>query len=247
MIGRCEIYGRSADLDRRTVRKLIQARSQNKTSSKADMADAFMKHGLSENDCVTEATLQIVAGADAVATVLRCTMLLLISNPGAYRKLQEEVDAEVRRSCEVGSVVKSADAAALPYLQAVIKEGTRTFPPATDFATKQVPPEGDVIEIEGQSVTLPGGARVTNAAWSMMHRKDIFGDDAEAFRPERWLEAEGNKLTRMNKTVDLIFGYGKYQCLGMSLATIEINKALFEVSRLTLRVSLVIEADAENS
>lgn len=194
------------------------------------MADAFMKNGLSENDCVTEATLQIVAGADAVATILRCTMLMLISNPAAYRKLQEEVDGEVQRKCEVGRLVKSADAAQLPYLQAVIKEGTRAFPPATDFATKQIPPEGDVVEIEGQSIALPGGARVTNAAWSMMHRKDIFGEDAEAFRPERWLEASGDRLTRMNKTVDLIFGYGKYQCLGMSLARIEINKAMFEVS-----------------
>ena len=65
--------------------------------------------------------------------------------------------------------------------------------------------------------------------WGLMHRKDVFGQDADLFRPERWLETSGEQLSRMVKVIDLSWGYGKYQCLGMNLARSEIQKVLFEV------------------
>jgi cytochrome P450 len=49
------------------------------------------------------------------------------------------------------------------------------------------------------------------------------------FRPERWLEASGDQLQRMDKTVDLVFGYGRYQCLGKNIAMIEMRKTFTEV------------------
>ena len=59
---------------------------------------------------------------------------------------------------------------------------------------------------------------------SFLHSKQIFGDDAEVFRPERWLEAEPEQLGRMNSVDDLIFHSEKYQCLGKSVALMEYNK-----------------------
>jgi hypothetical protein len=51
------------------------------------------------------------------------------------------------------------------------------------------------------------------------------------FRPERWLEvADAEKLREMEGTVDLVFGFGKYQCLGRNIAFLELNKAFVEVS-----------------
>jgi cytochrome P450 len=35
----------------------------------------------------------------------------------------------------------------------------------------------------------------------------------------------------MEKTVKLVFGYGKYQCLGQNIAWIELNKIFFELIR----------------
>lgn len=42
----------------------------------------------------------------------------------------------------------------------------------------------------------------------MHHSREIFGDDAKAFRPERWFEEDKEKLARMVKTSDLIFSHG---------------------------------------
>jgi hypothetical protein len=48
--------------------------------------------------------------------------------------------------------------------------------------------------------------------------------------PERWLlEKDEKKMSEMNRTHELIFGYGKYQCLGKPIALMEISKVVFEV------------------
>ncbi|KAF7517593.1 hypothetical protein G7054_g13751 [Neopestalotiopsis clavispora] len=71
-----------------------------------------------------------------------------------------------------------------------------------------------------------------------MHRdKSLYGEDVDVFRPERWLEssegaADKERLRAMRRTNDLMFGHGKYTCLGKPVAMIEIHKTVFEVSRL---------------
>jgi cytochrome P450 len=65
-----------------------------------------------------------------------------------------------------------------------------------------------------------------------MHQSErVYGKDAKAFRPERWLESDPAKLSVMVRTNNLIFGHGKFQCLGKAVTEIEIGKVMFEVSR----------------
>jgi len=60
----------------------------------------------------------------------------------------------------------------------------------------------------------------------------IFGHDAHISRPERWLEAEGEQLSKMNSAVDSVFNSGKWQCAGRGIALIELNKVSVEMSYL---------------
>jgi cytochrome P450 len=84
--------------------------------------------------------------------------------------------------------------------------------------------------VDGKPVFLPGGTNISYAVWPLHLDKRVYGEDAEEFRPERWLlEKDEAKLAVMHRTHDLIFGYGKYQCLGRPVALMEINKAIFEV------------------
>jgi cytochrome P450 len=71
-----------------------------------------------------------------------------------------------------------------------------------------------------------------------MHRNNraLYGEDCGAFRPERWLidtdnEDAKERLSRMTKTNDMIFGYGRWLCLGRNIALIEIHKCIFELLR----------------
>lgn len=71
-----------------------------------------------------------------------------------------------------------------------------------------------------------------------MHRNNraLYGEDASVFRPERWLdhnstEAGKERLAKMIKTNDMIFGYGRWVCLGRNIALIEVHKCVFELLR----------------
>ncbi|KAK0714685.1 hypothetical protein B0H67DRAFT_442183, partial [Lasiosphaeris hirsuta] len=63
---------------------------------------------------------------------------------------------------------------------------------------------------------------------AIMLRKDLFKEDADVFRPERWIEAEpgSEKFRYMATVVDLAFGSGKFQCLGRSIGLMEMNKVI---------------------
>ncbi len=155
-------------------------------------------------------------------------MLELCANPEILRKLREEIaSANI-----VGDVITDSEAKVLPYLQAVIKEGFRIFPPIAGLMSKEVPPQGDTWN----GVFIPGGTRVGYSIWAITRRQDVWGEDALKFRPERWLNISSDKLKEMESTLDLIFSYGRWLCLGKSIALIELNKVFVEVRfRVTLR------------
>jgi Cytochrome P450 len=67
--------------------------------------------------------------------------------------------------------------------------------------------------------------------WAIMRNGEVFGAHPEYFRPERWLNASKESYSRMERTVDLIFGYGRYRCLGAPVAWLEFNKVFVEILR----------------
>lgn len=218
-----------------TGRQIIDARLAKTTQGRSDMMASFMRHGLTRDDLLTESLLQIVAGSDTTASALRAIMLYVVTHPRVYKKLQQEVDSAYMKDGldSTMGVVSDKLTKNLRYLQAVVREGLRMHPPITDPVPKKVPQGGDTIEIDGQSIFLPGGTDITYSVWSVHHDKATFGEDADCFRPERWLlneDSDQEHLNFMRRTTELIFGYGKYQCLGKPIAWMEINKALFEVS-----------------
>ncbi|KAK4868191.1 hypothetical protein LT330_007389 [Penicillium expansum] len=214
--------------------RLVDERAANPTDERSDMLASFMRHGLAGDELRTEALEQLLAGSETTASAIRGTFLHIITNPRVYSKLQREVDDAVRLghapSMNEG-LITAAKARNLPYLQAVIREGLRVWPPVANIFARDVPRGGDTVVVDGESVFLPGGICIGYSACAMHMSEQIYGKDAEAFRPERWLESDPAKLAVMVRTNDLTFGHGKFQCLGKAVAQIEIGKTVFEVSR----------------
>ncbi|RYP00465.1 hypothetical protein DL766_004697 [Monosporascus sp. MC13-8B] len=212
----------------RNARSIIETRLKRETSDRSDMLASFVRHGLNAEELLSETVLQIIAGSDTTASALRGIMLYLLSHPRVYLKLQTEIDAAVRKGYP--GIIPDSEVRKLRYLQAVIKEGLRIHPPITDSVPKRVPDGGDTVVVDGKPIFLPGGTNISYAAWPLHLSKSIFGEDAEEFRPERWLlEKDEKRMSEMNRTHELIFGYGKYQCLGKPVALIEIGKVIFEL------------------
>ncbi|KAK3389959.1 cytochrome P450 [Podospora didyma] len=206
--------------------KLVDARLSPNGHPGRDIVQSWINHGLPRDQIIQDILLQVMAGSDTTATALRMTLLFLINSPQALRCLREEIDTRFQ-SGAISSPITNAEALAMPYLQAVIREGTRLFPPATGLAEKVVPKGGDTLH----GFYVPKGTQVGQNMWGILRLKNIFGEDADVFRPERWLEADEEQLKAMQNTWALVFGSGKYECLGKTLALMQLNKFFVELLR----------------
>ncbi|PQE05318.1 cytochrome p450 protein [Rutstroemia sp. NJR-2017a BVV2] len=197
-------------------------------NQKADMLGHFISHNLSQKEAESEAHLQILAGSESTSTAFNMTMLYIVTNPRVYKALQAEIDTAVASGrISPDSVIKDSEARQLPYLQAVIWEGLRMCPPLFGLMSKIAPPGGDTFK----GVFFPAGTEVVASPSSVTHRKDLIGEDAHLFRPERWLEADEATHARYMSTVDLVFGSGRFGCLGKNIGMLELNKVFVELLR----------------
>ncbi|KAL6874463.1 cytochrome P450 [Trichoderma longibrachiatum] len=186
-----------------------------------DMLASFIRHGLTQTESESEILLQIAAGSDTTASAIRSTMLQVCLDRDILHHLRREIaSADI-----AGDIITDTEAKKLPYLQAVIKEGLRIFPPIAGLMSNEVPPHGDTWN----GVFIPGGTRVGYSIWATTRREDIWGADALKFRPERWLNNPPDKAKELESTLDLIFSYGRWLCLGRRIALIELNKVFVEV------------------
>ena len=148
----------------------------------------------------------------------------IFTNPRILSKLRAEI-ADARPT----SPIRDVEARNMPYLQAVLKETLRICPPITGIILKDVPPEGDVWN----GKPIPPGTVIGFSVMGVSMNKAIWGEDAAAFRPERFLEGSANELRQRDAIADTAFGFGRWRCLGRNIALIEMNKAVTEV-RLSL-------------
>lgn len=216
------------------ARDRVQERFGKKAVVREDMLGSFIKRGLTQDELESETLTQITAGSDSTAAALRITLHFISTSPPVLTRLLAEVRNAINSGKVSRPVIKDAEARQLPYLQACIKDGLRIYPPVTGLMAKMVPEGGAMIDVDGEEKFAPTGTQIGWNSWGMMHDKRIFGEDADVYRPERWLPKDGgskelNRIVRMTETVSLCFGTGRFGCLGRGVATMELNKAVIEV------------------
>ncbi|KAH8684611.1 putative cytochrome P450 alkane hydroxylase [Tricladium varicosporioides] len=130
----------------------------------------------------------LLAGRDTTASLLSHTFHVLARRPDIWNKLRAEVE-------ELGG--KTPDYETLrdmKYLKYVLNESLRLYPVVPSnarFANRDtILPVGGGPD--GKSpIMIPKGAIAAYSVFSMHRRTDIYGPDAETFRPERWAPEEG--------------------------------------------------------
>ncbi|KZV89537.1 cytochrome P450 [Exidia glandulosa HHB12029] len=137
-------------------------------------------------------------------------MLAMILNQGAQRKAQEELDSIVGQN----RVPTFADIEKLPYLTAIIKEVLRWRPPLP-LGIPHRTEEGDTYE----GFDIPPGTVCIPNVWEINHDVEVWGEDADAFRPERHLD-NGTVVRVFDGHDDnhMSFGLGKRICVGRHFA-----------------------------
>lgn len=168
-------------------------------------------------------TLLIQAGADTTGTALGCILRFLILHPSALARARGEI-ASAEMAGHLSTPIQYEETRKhLPFFAACIKEGLRLNPPAPNLFSRVVPKGGKVID--GHYV--PAGMEVTCHAYTLQRDKAFYGEDADEFVPERWMESEKRNFEL--EAAQFTFGMGPRVCIGRDVAMMEMYKLLPEV------------------
>jgi cytochrome P450 len=160
----------------------------------------------------------IAAGHDTTSAGIAWTVHAVHTHP----EVRDRARAEVR-SVVGDDPLTVEHLAALPYLDAVVSESLRLWPPGPFSARKAI----DAFDYGGR--TIPAGRLVVYSAYETHRDPDVWPDPLH-FDPDRWIP--GSPTHHEPGPYDFVpFGGGYRRCIGFALATQEIKATLVEVLR----------------
>lgn len=168
---------------------------------------------LGREELTAEALTQLIAGSDTTSNSSCALLNYLCRNPRVFAKLQAEIDEAIPDNMCVPSHDMVKD---LPYLNNVLNETLRHHSTSGIGLPRQIPPGSPGVTILGHF--FPAGTVLSVPTYTMHHSKDIWGPDAEEFRPERWED-----LTQRQKTAFIPFSHGPRACVGRNVAEMEMK------------------------
>ena len=167
-------------------------------------------------------------GHDTTAILISNVFFALARHPAAYSRLRNEVlglgpglDGD---GADAGAAITAEVLKRLSYLQAVINETLRLYPPVTSMSRAAL---RDVQLPTGSGpagtapVFLPRGSVVQIGYKALHRRQDLWGADADAFKPERWLAGEATKRLAPAPWTFVPFSGGPRTCPGQQRALVE--------------------------
>ncbi|KAJ5787144.1 Cytochrome P450 E-class CYP52 [Penicillium paradoxum] len=130
----------------------------------------------------------LLAGRDTTASLLSWTFLMLARHPAVFAKLRESIISSFGTYSNPKNI-SFANLKSCQYLQYVMNEALRLYPVVpfnrrTAVQNTTIPRGGGP---DGQDpVYVRKGQSVTYSTHVMHRRKDLWGPDADDFKPDRW-------------------------------------------------------------
>ncbi|MCJ1296591.1 hypothetical protein MMC34_008157 [Xylographa carneopallida] len=193
----------------------------NRLASKSDRKDilseltGLARQGqISREELTAHASTLVVAGGETVAAFMAATTFYLCRNPATLGKLT----TEIRREFDSSGAISSARSLRLPYLQAVINEGLRIYPPSPQGLPRVSP--GAHID----DMWVPRGTETYTSVWTVSHSPKYFADPYE-FKPERWLQRPNGDIKEASQP----FSTGPRACIGRNFAYMEMSLLLAKI------------------
>ncbi|KAF8319191.1 cytochrome P450 monooxygenase pc-bph [Cantharellus anzutake] len=216
-------------------KRLSEPSDRNDLLSKLQKGKDVNGNPMGRAELTAEAQTQLIAGSDTTSNSSCAITYFLATHPEAQKKLQAELDEALGHPIcpnvgleatvsELKSDVAPYDAIkALPYLQACIQEGLRMHS-TSGIGLPRIVPAGGLTVMgrfykEGSILSVP--------SYSIHRDRDVWGEDVDEYRPERWFEGDEEK---MQKTFNP-FSWGPRACVGKNLAMMELLMIIASVFR----------------
>ena len=229
-------YSRSLKILHDFTRKVIIERdaefekSNVKSQKRIAFLDMLLKAkaedpSITFDDIQEEVDTFMFEGHDTTAAALTWALQMIGSYPDVQKKLHEEIDQVFGSS---DRQLKSEDLGELKYLECVIKETLRLYPPVP-FISRDVT-EDQVIS----GLTVPKGAVATIFIYGL-HRDEKYFPQPDKFIPERFQPQSGLNL---HPFAYMPFSAGKRNGIGQRFAMMEEKIVLANILRRFELVSL---------
>lgn len=168
---------------------------------------------LGRDELTAEALTQLIAGSDTTSNSSCALLYNVVRTPGVLEKLQKEVDEAIPDGVTVPTYESVKN---LPYLGMVINETLRFHSPSGIGLPREIPPNSRGVTILGRH--YGPGTVLSVPTYTIHHDHDIWGPDADEYRPERW-----ESVTEAQKAAFIPFSYGPRACVGRNLAEMQMR------------------------
>lgn len=159
---------------------------------------------MTKREIQAAASIFLIAGSETTATLLAGAFYLLLTNPKYLSRLTDEVRTAFKRESDIDM----QSAANLPFLQAVIQESLRLYPPAPNTLPRQTPEPGEIV----CGKFVPAKYTVGIHQWSANRSSRNFYLPDE-FIPERWMGTD-ERFEHDKRDACQPFSYGPRNCIG---------------------------------
>ena len=208
---------RRSRVGRAKLDRLIYALIAERRASRRDRGDLLSMllmaqdeedgSALSDRQVRDEAMTLILAGHETTANALAWTWYLVSQSPAVEARLHDEIDRVLH-----GRLPGAADLGALPFVDQIVTESMRLYPPAWVVGRRAIAdyPIGEFV--------APARSVVFMSPY-VLQRDPRYYPDADRFVPERWTPDFKAALPRF---AYFPFGGGPRQCIGEPFARMEL-------------------------
>ncbi|KAF2092013.1 cytochrome P450 [Saccharata proteae CBS 121410] len=219
-IKRNEDVEEAAKTIKKIARNLIQekrSRLEKGGSAEHDIISVALESGgFSDEDLVNQLMTFLAAGHETTASSMMWAIYVLCQHPDIQQRLREEVHKNLPSIQDPNAEVTATDIDRMPYLNAVCNEVIRIYPPVP--LTLRAAAEDTTI----CGHPIPKGTTVIIPPWAVNVSKELWGDDALEFKPERWIgPGRANTGGADSNYSFLTFLHGPRSCIGSGFARAE--------------------------
>lgn len=206
----------------------VQKRVENGSTHKDFLhyiLSANAEKGMSPEEIYVNAFSLSIAGSESTATALSGILFLVLTHQKVYDQLIEAI----RTAHDSEKDITLLSTNRLEYLDAVITEGLRIYPPVAITMPRQTQINTDGGQCIGENL-VPAGTTVGVNHFIATHHPDNFYQP-ESFLPNRWMSEFRDKapFDQDDKESAQPFSFGPRNCLGKNIAKAELRLLLVKL------------------